>query len=34
MRADVWEKAQESVVGSVSCPPNIKVESGFAFEGK
>lgn len=24
--------AEESVVGSVSCPLNIKVESGFAFE--
>lgn len=27
-----WDWAQESVVASVSCPLNIKVGSGFAFE--
>lgn len=27
-----WDWAEESVVGSVSCPLNIKVESGFTFE--
>lgn len=32
VRADAGPQAQESVVGSVSCPLHIKVESVFAFE--
>lgn len=27
-----WDWAEESVVGSISCPLDIKAESGFAFE--